>query len=281
MYTKAKVKSADGTLIGYRRYGGGDGLGLVLLHGGMKAAQHFSVLAETLTDDFQVYVPDRRGRGMSGPHGAGFSVEREVEDLRAVLAETGARYVFGLSVGGLITLRTALETSTMERIALFEPPLSVSGSFSLDWLPRYRRELAGGRRASALVTSMRGMAVEPLFTKTPRYVLTPALALGLHTRPRDPDRVSIADLVPTLDYDMRTIEEVADTAREYAAIRARVLLLRGTRSPDYFTVALDALSAAIPQAERRTLPGLTHDGPEDDGRPLVAAQVLREFFTAP
>jgi hypothetical protein len=71
---------------------------------------------------------------------------------------------------------------------------------------------------------------------------------------------------------------MADTAQEYAAIQARVLLLRGTRSPEYLTTALDALSAAIPHAERRTLPGLTHDGPEDDGRPLVAAQALREFF---
>jgi pimeloyl-ACP methyl ester carboxylesterase len=281
MYTKANVRSADGTDIGFRCYGGGEGKGLVLLHGGMKAAQHFSVLAQSLKDDFQVYVPDRRGRGMSGPQGDAFGVAREVEDLQAVLAATGARYVFGLSSGALVTLRTALRTSTMERIALFEPPLSVHGSFALDWLPRYKQEIAGGRRASALVTAMRGMAVEPLFTHTPRYLLTPVLALGLHTRPRDPDRVSIAELVPTLDGDMRVVREMADTAQEYAAIQARVLLLRGTRSPEYLTTALDALSAAIPHAERRTLAGLTHDGPEDDGRPLVAAEVLREFFTAP
>jgi hypothetical protein len=74
---------------------------------------------------------------------------------------------------------------------------------------------------------------------------------------------------------------MADTAPEYAAIRARVLLLGGARSPAYFTTALDALTSVIPQVERRTLPGLRHDGPEDDGRPLVAAQALRKFFIAP
>jgi hypothetical protein len=60
-----------------------------------------------------------------------------------------------------------------------------------------------------------------------------------------------------------------------------VLLLHGSRSPAYFTTALDALAAVIPQVERRTLPGLRHDGPEDDGRPLIVAQVLRDFLAAP
>ena len=213
------------------------------------------------------------------PHGRGARAGHE--DLQALLAATGARYVFGLSAGALIALRTALSTPAVQRIVLFAPPLSVNGSIALDWVPRYNREIAAGRRASALVTAMRGMGVEPFFARVPRHLLTPVLALGLHARPRDPDRVSIADLVPTLGYDMRTIREMADTTPEYAAIRARVLLLRATRSPEYFTTALDALAAAIPHAERRTLPGLTHDGPEDDGRPLVAAQALREFLIAP
>jgi pimeloyl-ACP methyl ester carboxylesterase len=55
------VRSADGTTIGYREYGNGPGL--ILLHGGMKAAQHLSRLARALGEDLRVYVPDPRGRG--------------------------------------------------------------------------------------------------------------------------------------------------------------------------------------------------------------------------
>jgi pimeloyl-ACP methyl ester carboxylesterase len=50
----------DGTAIGYREYGSGPGL--ILVHGGMKAAQHFGKLAGALGNDFRVYAPDRRGR---------------------------------------------------------------------------------------------------------------------------------------------------------------------------------------------------------------------------
>ncbi|MEU7870907.1 alpha/beta hydrolase [Dactylosporangium sp. NPDC049140] len=277
-YSKAKVRSLDGTLIAYRQYGAG-GPGLVLVHGGMKAAQHFHTLATALAGDFSVYVPDRRGRGMSGPHGPGHGVAREVEDLQALLAGAGARFVFGLSAGALITLRTALATPAVERIALFEPPLSIAGSVPTAWLPRYERELDSGRRAAALVTAMKALPVEPLFTRVPRLALTPMLALGLRAQPARPDETTIADLVPTQRYDMRLVQELADTLPDYAALAARVLLLGGTRSPAFFTTALAALAETLPDARRRTLDGLTHEGPEDDGRPAVVAEVLRDFFS--
>ena len=62
------VTSADGTTIGFRRYGAGPGL--LLIHGGMNAAQDLADLASLLSDGFTVIVPDRRGRGVgahSGP----------------------------------------------------------------------------------------------------------------------------------------------------------------------------------------------------------------------
>jgi pimeloyl-ACP methyl ester carboxylesterase len=108
-------------------------------------------LAGVLADGFTVHVPDRRGRGLGGPHGADFSVRREVEDLQALSAATR---IFGLSSGALVTLRTALETPSLERIALYEPPLSVAGSAPFGWIPRHQREIAAGRTVSALVTAL-------------------------------------------------------------------------------------------------------------------------------
>src|SRR3954447_18108268 len=97
------VTSADGTTIGFRRYGT-TGPGLVLLHGGMNAAQDLADLASLLADAFTVCVPDRRGRGMSGPFGPGHTIAKQVDDVRAILERTGAGFVFGLSAGAVIAL---------------------------------------------------------------------------------------------------------------------------------------------------------------------------------
>jgi hypothetical protein len=58
----------------------GSGPAVLLMHGGMQASQHFMKLADALSAEFTVYVPDRRGRGLSGPHGDDYSIVREVED---------------------------------------------------------------------------------------------------------------------------------------------------------------------------------------------------------
>jgi pimeloyl-ACP methyl ester carboxylesterase len=62
------VHSRDGTRIGYSR--SGDGPGLILLRGALQTSRSFSRLAAELGDNFTIYVPDRRGRGLSGPPAA-------------------------------------------------------------------------------------------------------------------------------------------------------------------------------------------------------------------
>jgi pimeloyl-ACP methyl ester carboxylesterase len=278
-YETATVESADGTAIGYRTLGSGPPV--VLMHGGMLAAQHLMGLARALADAFTVHVPDRRGRGLSGPHGGGYGMRREVEDLRALVAATGASRVFGLSSGALVTLRTALSTPAIEEIALYEPPLSVDGSAPTGWLPRFDREIAAGHVSAALITSLRGMEVEPVFSRLPRFVLAALIPLALRAqRTAPPGDVPIAALVPTLRFDLSLVEELADTVKDYAALDARVLLLGGARSPAYLHRALDELAATLPHARRITFPGLDHSGPTDDGDPARVAAALRDFFGA-
>ena len=110
------VTSTDGTTIGYHQLGRGPGL--VLLHGSMESAQSHVQLAEALANSFTVYLPDRRGRGLSGPYSKDYSVDRDVEDMAALLAETGAHNVFGVSSGAIIWLRAALTLSTIHRAAI-------------------------------------------------------------------------------------------------------------------------------------------------------------------
>ena len=94
-YTTGFVTAKDGTTIGYRQLGHGPGL--VLLHGMMESAQSHMQLAEALADTFTLYLPDRRGRGISGPYGKDYSVQKAVEDMDALLTKTGTHYVFGVS----------------------------------------------------------------------------------------------------------------------------------------------------------------------------------------
>ncbi len=78
------VLSADGTKIDLRFLGSGPGL--IVVGGALQSAEDYLLLAQTLSASFTVYVPNRRGRGGSGPHGADYSLEREREDLLAVQA---------------------------------------------------------------------------------------------------------------------------------------------------------------------------------------------------
>jgi pimeloyl-ACP methyl ester carboxylesterase len=89
--TAGSVTSRDGTSVGYLRLG--QGPAVVLLHGSMESAGSHTRLALALADAFTVYLPDRRGRGMSGPYPSGYGMRTEVEDLQAVLAESGAEMV--------------------------------------------------------------------------------------------------------------------------------------------------------------------------------------------
>src|SRR3954470_3608775 len=82
-YTTGAVTSRDGTPIGYRRLG--QGPGVVLLHGAMESAHSHMQLAAALADAFTVYLPDRRGRGRSGPYSADYSIQKDIEDMDALL----------------------------------------------------------------------------------------------------------------------------------------------------------------------------------------------------
>lgn len=276
-YLKNVARSADGTTIGYRQYG--SGIGLILVHGGMQAAQHLSALATDLADQFLVLVPDRRGRGTSPSRGSEAGLRYEVEDLQALIATTGARLLFGHSSGALIALRTALVTPAVERVALYEPPLSVRGSTPAAWVPRFHREIAAGRNAAAAVTALKGARLDPVLARLPRWLLTTVALVGMRDRNAAADEVPVADLVPTMRFDVQIAREMADTTAEYAALQGRVLLMGGTRSPDYLGNALGELAAVIPRSQVVTLSGLGHAGPRNEGRPEVVARVLREFFT--
>jgi len=113
--TTGRLVSADGTRIGYGRLG--EGPSVILLHGAVNASQHMMKLGRALADAFTVYLPDRRGRGMSGAFGPAYGIQREDEDLAAIVEQTAAECVFGPANGGLFALHGAIGLEQVRRVA--------------------------------------------------------------------------------------------------------------------------------------------------------------------
>jgi pimeloyl-ACP methyl ester carboxylesterase len=276
-YRTGSVTSADGTSIAYREFGHGPGV--VLIHGGMQAAQNFTRLAGALEDEFTVYVPDRRGRGRSGTYGADYGLATESADIEALLRRTGARCVFGLSSGAVIALHAALTIPGIEKLAVYEPPLATATTTPTSFVARYERELDRGKLAAAMVTALKGTADVSILTRIPRFIMEAlvGVAVRLEARAhRGADDVAFGALIPTLRYDARLAREAK--LESFAAIRADVLLLGGDRSAAYLPVALDALAGALPRAKRVEFKGIGHLAADNEGRPAEVAATLRTFF---
>jgi pimeloyl-ACP methyl ester carboxylesterase len=274
-FESESVLSADGTVYGYRRTGRGPAL--IALHGGMQSGRSFSRLATLLSDQFTVYLPDRRGRGLSGPGVSPYGMDREVEDLAALMAETGSTRIFGLSSGALITLYAAVVAPTLAKVALYEPPVSLAHSVPMGWLERFDREIAAGDLAAALVTALQGTETDPRDIRAmPRDRLEVFIGEGL--RGDGPEAVALREIVPTMHQDAQLVMEAADNMEPFASLTAHVLLLGGDRSPDYLRGSLDDLEKVVPRCRRIELPGCDHIAAADGGRPELVAPELRRFF---
>jgi pimeloyl-ACP methyl ester carboxylesterase len=154
--TTGSVESADGTRIGYRRLGSGPSV--ILLHGGVNASQHMTKLGRALADAFTVYLPDRRGRGMSGAFGPAYGIQREDEDLAAMVEHTAAECVFGPANGGLFALHGAIGLGQVRRVAAYEPLLLRGGPDDAAIRRTFttmQQLIRGGRLGEAIMFSIR------------------------------------------------------------------------------------------------------------------------------
>ena len=249
------VTSKDGTRIAFDRTG--EGPAVILVVGAFNERPTGAPLARALEQHFTVFNYDRRGRGESGDT-APYAVEREIEDLDALITEAGgSARVFGYSSGAILSLRAAAQGSAISQLALFEPP--PTGARAGELAPELSELVAAGRR---------GDAVE-LF-QTEAVGIPAAIVAQLRNAPFRPALEKIAQ---TLAYESTILKALPDGLT--ASVKVPTLVIDGDQSPEVMRQAAKSLAEALPDGRYRTLKGQGHD--IDPG---VMAPVLVEFFLA-
>jgi pimeloyl-ACP methyl ester carboxylesterase len=254
------VTSHDGTALAYDRLG--DGPPVVLVCGGSTDRTANAGLAAELAADHTVYNYDRRGRGDSGDT-LPYAIQREVEDIAAVIAEAGgSANLYGTSSGAALAMHAAAAGLPVTRLALWEPPYSVNGRPDLpaDTASVYRELVEAGRR---------GDAIEYFMSKV--VGLPPDFVAGARQAPWWSQQEALAH---TLAYDATVMGDYTLPTEIAKSVTVPTLIVVGGASFGFMTETADALAKLIPNAQRATL-----DGQQHNVDPAALAPVLHRFFT--
>lgn len=260
------VTSDDGTRIAYSRQGIGPPV--VLVGGALDDGAENEPLAAELSRSFTVYNYARRGRGGSGDT-LPYAVEREIDDLAAVVAEAGgSACVYGVSSGGALALETAAAGVAVSRLAVYEVPYGLADG------PQWH--LAGAKITELVAEGRRGEALE-LFMRS-----IGAPDEGIQGAKQSPYWAGLEAIVHTTAYDAACVRDGSPSAERFASITQPTLVVTGGpredphvsgQPADLMDRAADAIQACVPHAERMTLHGQGHVAD-----PAVVAPILERFF---
>lgn len=257
----SRAISRDGTAIAYER--SGHGPPVILVMGAFNDRGTGAPLAEFLAPDFTVFTYDRRGRGDSGDT-APYAVEREIEDLDALIGEAGgSAAVFGFSSGAVLGLQAAAHGLAITKLALYDAPFDVDG---------HRPVVDHAARLAALVQAgRRGEAVE--------YFQAHVVGLPAEkvTQIRHaPFRPALEQMAHTLVYDMTIVGDGSLPTGLAASVKVPVLVIDGG---DIGRASLRRAALALASA----LPDVRHLALEEQHHQIVPGTIgppLRAFFAA-
>lgn len=256
-----RVQSKDGTSIAFERSGRGPAV--VIVGGTVGDRSQQAPVAQLLAQNFTVFNFDRRGHGESGDRQP-YAVEREIEDIDAVLGEAGgSAFVYGTSGPGVLALHAAADglRNNIKKLALWEPPFIVDDS-----RPRIRSDYKA-QLASLLAEGRRGDMVELFFTHA---VGMPAeFVAQMRQAPWWPQQEAAAH---TLVYDATLMGDYSLPRAKLAKVNVSTLVIDGGEWP-WLSNSANAVAAALPNAQRRTLAGQQHNVD-----PAAIAPALIEFF---
>ncbi|PUB28829.1 pimeloyl-ACP methyl ester carboxylesterase [Promicromonospora sp. AC04] len=262
----AFTTSADGTRIAYDLTGPGRGLApaIVVVDGVLSHRLPVTLaVASALGDRATTLRYDRRGRGGSGDNPP-YSVDREVDDIAALLEVTGPAALLGISSGAFLALRAAADLGDgVTGVLCYEAAYDVaSGEPPVD-----PRMIAGVE--ACIEVGDPGSAVE---------LFLDVVGMPCRLVPRMRASASWADLesiAPTIAYDGRILASVALGRRalmgRWHLISQPVLVVDGTASAATVAAAAESLAAVLPAARRVTLPGHGTDVPPEAMAEAVAS----------
>jgi pimeloyl-ACP methyl ester carboxylesterase len=260
-----KVFSKDGTAIAFDRIGNGPPV--ILIDGALcyRGMGQSGQLAELLAQHFTVFTYDRRGRGASGDT-APYAVEREVEDIAALLGEAGGvAFVWGTSSGAVLALEAANRLSGIKKLALYEAPFIVddTGPTTEDGWDRISGAVAADRRNDAVKLFLKLVGV-PGFVRALMPLMIPVW-------------LKLNAVAHTLPYDGAIVRDNQRgkplPAGRWASVTIPALVMDGGKSPAWMRHANRSLASVLPNAQYRTLEGQTHML-----KPKAHAPTLVEFF---
>jgi pimeloyl-ACP methyl ester carboxylesterase len=217
--TTLRVISKDGTRIAFEM--SGQGPAVILVDGALSYRQYRGgrPLAAELAAGFTVYTYDRRGRGESTDTRP-YVVEREVEDIEALIDEAGGSvYLYGVSSGAVLALKAAarLGTARVAKLALYQAPLTFGDKARQDFA-RYTK-----RMAELLEANKRGDAVA--------FFMADMMPAELIERMRySPEWPIMEALAPTLAYDNAVMGDGSLPVDDTKAATMPVLILDGRRT---------------------------------------------------
>jgi pimeloyl-ACP methyl ester carboxylesterase len=260
------VTSADGTRIAFERFG--EGPPLIVIGGATCDRARMRDVSERFGRDRAVINYDRRGRGDSGDTRP-YSVEREVEDIAALVEEAGGTAsLYGHSSGAGLALHAAAHGLPIDALILHEPPYSPNRDEDRREARRYGEQLR-----ALLAEGRRGDAVELFFT----IVGMPAEMIG--EMRRGPGWSVLEALAPTLAYDSEVMGDVATGGAVPVELAGRVtvptLVIAGGAGPEWMSDVARQVADAVQDGELRVLEGQEHVVPPDILAPVVEGFLAR------
>ncbi|MBC6470397.1 alpha/beta fold hydrolase, partial [Actinomadura alba] len=255
-----KVISADGTPIAFERFG--SGRPVVVVGGATCDRAKMREVSERLAHHFTVINYDRRGRGDSGDT-APYAVQREIEDLGALITEAGGTVsVYGHSSGAGLALHAAAHGLPITRLALHDPPFVPAGEQE-----RAARE-QGRQLRTLLEQDRRGDAAALFMTWTGVPSEAVAQMRG------EPWWAGLEAIAHTLAYDSEVMGDISRggtiPADQVGRVATATLVVNGGACPAWMIDAGRRIADGIPGGRQIVLADQEHVVPPDLLVPAIA-----------
>lgn len=255
------LETADGGHLALYSYGNARATGehrILVVGGAFLTALIYrpfaAALSSRLGDAWAVDVYDRRGRGNSSEQPPDYCMDTEVSDVALMLEHTGARNLFGHSLGGAVVLnavRQFMEPGegkgsgtgpVPDRLAVYDPAINIDSSIDTAWMKAFESDVQAGRNRRAIARMHRGMQFSATLRRVPQPILAALVAATSRTAAGKATRA----LLPTGVGELRAALEESHPAQHFSILPRNTVFMAGSKSAAYFRATAKALHESVP-----------------------------------